>query len=94
MKTHERCQWRRTSVYIVNSEYISNPFVIIDFEQARVCWDHVEKIFTFQDKIRHIMCYDQSVTKIYSQIGFEAITLRVNQWEIFAKEFTSDVDSG
>ena len=41
-----------------------------------------------------LCCSNLSVTKIYLQIAFEVITLGVNQWEIFTKEFTSDVDSG
>ena len=57
MKTLERCQWRRPSVFIVNCEHISNFLLIIDFEQAKVCWVHIEKINTFEDKIRYIMRY-------------------------------------
>ena len=56
MKTLERCQWRRSSVYIVNCD-ISKFLLIIDFEQAKVCWVHIEKINTFEDKIRYIMRY-------------------------------------
>ena len=76
--------------------YKKLPVLIIDFEQAKVCWVYIEKINTFEDKIRYIMrlcCSNLSVTKIYLQIAFEVITLGVNQWEIFTKEFTSDVDS-
>ena len=97
MKTLEQCQWRRSSVYVVKCKHISNFLLIIDFEQAKVCWIYIEKINTFEDKIRYIMrlcCSNLSVTKIYLQIAFEVITLGVNQWEIFTKEFTSDVDSG
>ena len=54
MKTLERCQWRRSSVYIVNCD-ISKFLLIIDFEQAKVCWVHIEKINTFEDKITYIM---------------------------------------
>ena len=57
MKTLERCQWRLSSVYIVNSEHISNIIVIIDFEKANVFWVLNEKIKTFEDKIRYIMRY-------------------------------------
>ena len=49
MKTLERCQWRRSSVYIVNCKHISNFLLIIDFEQANIFWVHIE------DKIRYIM---------------------------------------
>ena len=54
MKTLERCQWRRSSVYIVNCD-ISKFLLIIDFEQAKVCWVHIEKINTFENKIRYII---------------------------------------
>ena len=55
MKTLERCQWRRSSVFIVNCEHISSFVLIIDFEQANVCCVNIEKINTFEDKIRYIM---------------------------------------
>ena len=57
MKTLERCQWRCPSVFIVNCEHISNFLLIIDSEQAKVCWDHIEKINTFENKIWYIMRY-------------------------------------
>ena len=57
MKTLERCQWRRSSVYIVNCEHISNFLIIIGFEQVKICWGNIEKINTFEDKIRYIMRY-------------------------------------
>ena len=57
MKTLERCQWRRSSVFIVNCEHISIFLLIIDFEQVKVCWVHIEKINTYENKIRHIMRY-------------------------------------
>ena len=57
MKTLERCQWRRCSVYIVNCEHISNFLLINGFGQAKVCWVHIEKINTFDDKITYIMRY-------------------------------------
>ena len=57
MKTLERCQWGRPSVFIVNCEHISNFLLITDFEQANVCWVHIEKINTFKNKIRNIMVY-------------------------------------
>ena len=52
MKTLERCQWDRSSVFIVNCEDISNFLLINDFEQAKVCPAHIEKISTFENKIR------------------------------------------
>ena len=51
MKTLERCQWHRSSVYIVNCERILNFLLIIDFEQANILWINIEKIKTFGDKI-------------------------------------------
>ena len=57
MKTPERCQWRRSIVFIVNCEGTSNSFLIIDFEQAKVCKIHIEKINTFENKISYIMRY-------------------------------------
>ena len=57
MKTLERFQKRRCSVFNVNCEHISDLFLIIDFEQANVCWAHVEKTETFEEKIRCIMRY-------------------------------------
>ena len=49
METLERCQWRCSSVYIVNCEHISNFVLIIDFEQAKVCCAYTEKINTFEN---------------------------------------------
>ena len=43
MKTLERYQWRRSSFFIVNCKHISNFLLIIDFEQAKVCWFHIKK---------------------------------------------------
>ena len=58
MRTLERCQWRCSSIYIVICEHISNLPLIIDFEQAKICWVHIEKVDTFEDKmIMYIMCY-------------------------------------
>ena len=57
MKTLEQCQWRRSSVFIVNCEHISNFLLIYYFEQAKVCWVHIEKINTFKNKITYIVSY-------------------------------------
>ena len=57
MKTLEWCQWRCSHVFVVNCEHISNFLLIIDFEHAKVCWVHIEKINTFESKIRYTMCY-------------------------------------
>ena len=54
MKTLERCQWRRSSVFIANCEHITNMVLIAGFEYANVCRD-VEKTNTFEDKIGCIM---------------------------------------
>ena len=54
---YKRSQWRRSSVFIVNCENISNFFLIVDFEQAKVCLVQIEKTNTFEDKIGHIMLY-------------------------------------
>ena len=43
--------------FIINSEHISDSLLIIDFEQEKVCWVHIEKINTFEDKIRYIVRY-------------------------------------
>ena len=57
MKIPERCQWRRSSVVIVSCEHISNFFLIVDFEQPNICWDHIEKTNTLEGKIGYIMRY-------------------------------------
>ena len=56
MKTLERCQWRRSSIVIANYEYISDFVLIVDVEQANVCWCH-EKPNTLEEKIRYMMRY-------------------------------------
>ena len=45
------------ALFIINSEHISDSLLIIDFEQEKVCWVHIEKINTFEDKIRYIVRY-------------------------------------
>ena len=57
MKTLERCQWRHPNVFIVNCEHTSNFVLITVFEQANVCWVHIEKTNTFEYKIGCIMRY-------------------------------------
>ena len=44
-------------VFIVNCEHISNIVLIVDFEQANVCWVYIEKINTFEDKNWYTMRY-------------------------------------
>ena len=98
MKTLERCQWRLSSVFVLNSEHISNFVLIVDFEQTNICWVYVEKTNTFADKIGYSICllqyfkYKQNLLP-NSIWTYTMITLWVNQWEVFAKEFTSHVDS-
>ena len=57
MKTLERCQWRHSTVFIVNCEHFSTFVLIVEFEQANVCWVRIEKTNTFEDKTRYIMRY-------------------------------------
>ena len=57
MKALERCQWRRSSVHILNYEHISNFLLITDFEQAKVFCVRIEKINTFEGKISYIVRY-------------------------------------
>ena len=57
MKTQERRQWRHPCVFIVNSEHISNFVLIFDLEQKNICWVHIEKTSTLEDKIECIMRY-------------------------------------
>ena len=52
-----QCQWRRSSVFIVNCKHILNFVPIVDFEQANVCLVNIEKASIFEDKIGHIMRY-------------------------------------
>ena len=63
MKTLERCQYRRSSVFTVTYEHLSNFALIVDFEQENVRWVHIEKINTFEDKIVYIMRYAKFINK-------------------------------
>ena len=65
MRTLQRCQWRCSSVYIVNCEHISNFPLIIDFEQAKVCWVYIEKVDTFEDKISMYIMYYVVVSYVW-----------------------------
>ena len=78
MNTLEQCQWRRSSVFIVNCTHISNFLLIIEFEQVKVCWVHIEKINTFENKIR--FSSNLSLTKIYKQMTFEVIPSQPYGW--------------
>ena len=57
MKALERRQWRRCSVFILNCRHISNFVLIVDFEQANVCWVHIENTNIFEGNIAYIMPY-------------------------------------
>ena len=57
MKTLERCLQRHSSAFIVNCEHISSFVVIFEFEQTNICWVHIEKTNTFEDKNGCIMRY-------------------------------------
>ena len=48
---------RRSGVVIINFEHILFFALIPDFERANVCWVHIEKTNTFEDKIGYIMRY-------------------------------------
>ena len=57
MKTLERCQCRRSGVFIANSEHISHFVLIVNSGQANVCCIHIEKANTFEDVIGYVMLY-------------------------------------
>ena len=57
MKRIEWCQWCHSSVFIVKRKHISIFVLIVEFEQANVCWVHIKKTNTFEDKIGYIMRY-------------------------------------
>ena len=50
IKTLDGCQWRRSNVFIVNCEHISKFALTVDFEQAVLCWVHIKKTNTFEDR--------------------------------------------
>ena len=54
MKTLERCQW---VVVLVSLLLSVNIFYTFEFEQTNVCWVHIEKTNTSEDKIGYIMRY-------------------------------------
>ena len=54
MKTLERCQW---GVVLVPLLLSVNIFYTFEFEQTNVCWVHIEKTNTSEDKIGYIMRY-------------------------------------
>ena len=57
MKILEPYQRRRASVFIFNCEHISNLVLIVDIEQANVCWVHIGKTnFWRQDQVYHALC--------------------------------------
>ena len=58
MKTIERCQWRHFSVFIVNCQHYSSFVLIVEYEQANVCWIHIENVKHFwrKDRVYHTLC--------------------------------------
>ena len=71
MKTLERSQCPHSSVFIVNCKHISSFVLIPEFEQANVCWVHIETKNTSEDKIGYIMRY----------VGvFSVWTKFINKW--------------
>ena len=42
---------------LFNCKNISNFVLIVEFEQANVCFVHIEKVNIFEDKIGHITRY-------------------------------------
>ena len=54
---YQQCQWRHSSVFIVNCEHISNFVLIANFEQAKASLGHIEKTNSFEYKIGYIMRY-------------------------------------
>ena len=80
-------------------QYISNFLLIIDFEQTNVCSVNIENINTFEDKIRYIMRSIAVFSVLTKFINKKYLKLYYHNppgesVRIFAKEFTSDVDSG
>ena len=66
---------------VAKYEHVSHFVVlIVDFEQANVCWIHIEKC-------KHFQCEQNLLTN--SMWTYTITNLRVNQWEILVKEFTS-----
>ena len=58
MKILERRQRRCSRVFIVTCEHISLFVLIVGFQRAlNVCWVHIEKTNTFDDKIGYLMRY-------------------------------------
>ena len=73
-------------------------YLIVDFEQANVSLVHIEKatILKTRSGIPCVMYYFKCEQNLLTNRiwTYTITTLWVNQWDIFAKEFTSDVDSG
>ena len=77
---------------------IFQTFLIVAFEQAKVWFVHIEKVNAFKVRLGiscvmyYFRCEQHLLTN--SSWTYTITTLWVTQWEIFAKEFTSDFDSG
>ena len=48
MKTVEQGQWRRSGVFIVRCDHVSDFVLIVEFKQTKNCWVHIENTSTFE----------------------------------------------
>ena len=94
-------EWRqcRSEVFFVKSEHVLYFVLISDFEQTNVCLVHIENTNTLEGEIRNIVRY-VVVFSVWTNFLTNSMytnsiaTLWLDQWEILAKAFTSDTDSG
>ena len=71
MKTLVQHQQRRFGAFIVNCEHISLFVLTVDFEQAKVCWVHIEQT---RSGISCVVLSILTVNKICQKIAFELIS--------------------
>ena len=62
MKRVKRHQWRRSGIFMVKDEHISYFVLIPGFQQANLCWVHIENFHientnTFEGENRYIRKY-------------------------------------
>ena len=93
-----RCQWHRSRFFIVNGKHISNFVLIVHIEQTNNVCVFILKGETFLKTISRISCvmyYFKCKQNLWTSNiwNYTITTLWVNQWQIFAKEFASDVHS-
>ena len=92
---YENCLRLRT-MSMALFQYISNFLLIIDFEQTNVCSVNIENINTFEDNIMRSIAvfsvWTKFINKKYLKLYYH--NPPGESVRIFAKEFTSDVDSG